>query len=83
MASLWQSLKNSKSLIAANRDAAEENHKALAATQAAYDEGAKTLLDLLNAQQSHYRALGAYRTSRYDYLLLLERLRHAAGGKAI
>lgn len=77
--SLWQSLENTTQLITANRHAAEENAKALAATQAAYDEGAKTLLDLLNAQQSHYRALGAYRTSRYDYLLLLERLRHAGG----
>lgn len=79
--SLWQSLQNTIHLITANRHAAEENHKALTATQAAYDQGAKTLLDLLNAQQSHYRALGAYRTSRYDYLLLLERLHHAGGGK--
>lgn len=81
--SLWQSLKNTADLITANHHAALENEKALAATQAAYDEGAKVLLDLLNAQQSHYRALGAYRTSRYDHMLLMERLRHAAGENSI
>jgi outer membrane protein len=81
--SLWQTLKHSTDLITANHHAALENEKALAATQAAYDEGAKVLLDLLNAQQSHYRALGAYRTSRYDHMLLMERLRHAAGENSI
>ncbi len=79
--SLWQSVEHTALLVSANRHAASENEEALKSTLAAYDEGGKVLLDVLNAQQNHYRSLGAYLNSRYDYMLLLERLRHAAGGE--
>lgn len=80
--SLWQSVDHTAMLVSANRDAASENEEALKSTMAAYDEGGKVLLDVLNAQQNHFRSRGAFVNSRYDYMLLLERLRHAAGGEA-
>ena len=48
-------------------------------TQASYDEGAKVLLDVLNAQQDYYRSLKTYKTAHYDYLLLLEKFKLVVG----
>ena len=52
-------------------------------TQASYDEGAKVLLDVLNAQQDYFRALREYKTTRYDYMILLEQFKQVVGVKEV
>ena len=39
----------------------------------------KVLLDVLNAQQDYYRSLRQFKTSRYDYMVLLEKFRQVVG----
>jgi len=81
--SLWESIQQTRELIAANKQAVAANEKALESTQAAYDEGAKVLLDVLNAQQDYYRSQRQYKTSRYDYMILLEKFRQVVGVEKI
>ncbi len=81
--SLWDSIQQTGELIAAYQQAVAANEKALESTQAAYDEGAKVLLDVLNAQQDYYRSLRQYKTSRYDYMMLLEKFRQAVGVETV
>lgn len=77
--SLWDSIDRTRQLIDAYRQAAAANEQALAATLASYQEGVKVLLDVLNAQQDYYRTLRQFNTSRYDYMVLLERFRLVVG----
>ncbi len=81
--SLWESIKQTRDLVAAYQQAVAANEKALESTQAAYDEGAKVLLDVLNAQQDYYRSQRQYKTSRYDYMMLLEKFRQVVGVEKI
>ncbi|MBE0585639.1 MAG: TolC family protein [Desulfofustis sp.] len=77
--SLWQSIAGTRELIETYRQATEASRLALESTQASYDEGAKVLLDVLNAQQDYYRSLKTYKTAHYDYLLLLEKFKLVVG----
>ena len=52
---------------------------ALAATQAGYEVGNRTLVDVLNSQRDVFRADSALAVSRYEYVLDHLRLRDAAG----
>ena len=52
---------------------------ALAATQAGYEVGNRTLVDVLNSQRDVFRADSALAKSRYEYVLDHLRLRDAAG----
>ena len=52
---------------------------ALEATQAGFEVGTRTIVDVLNFQRSYYQALRDYARSRYDYLLNHLRLRQQAG----
>lgn len=79
VSSLWDSIHDTAALITAYHLAVEASRRAMDSTQAAYDEGVKVLLDVLNAQQDYYRALGKYRTANYDYMVLLERFRQVVG----
>lgn len=81
--SLWESIRQTRELIAAYQQAVTANEKALESTQAAYDEGAKVLLDVLNAQQDYYRSQRQYKTSRYDYMILLEKFRQVVGVETV
>ncbi|MDK9706915.1 MAG: TolC family protein [Desulforhopalus sp.] len=81
--SLWESIANTRQLASAYQQAVAVSEKALESTQAAYDEGAKVLLDVLNAEQDHYRSMRQYRTSRYDYMILLEKFRQVVGVDSI
>jgi outer membrane protein len=80
LTSLWDSLRDGKALTDASRQAAEASERALASTQTAYNEGLRTVIDLLDAQREHYRNLGQYQASRYNYLTLLARFRNVIGG---
>lgn len=77
--SLWESITGARQLIEAYRLAVDANKMAMDSTRAAYDEGAKVLLDVLNAQQDYFRSLREYKTTRYDYMILLERFRQVVG----
>lgn len=67
------------SLVKARHQALSSAETALKATQAGYEVGTRTTVDVLNAQREHYRALSNYARSRYDYLLATLRLKQAAG----
>lgn len=77
--SMWDSIHGTKELIESYWMASEANRLAMESTRVSYEEGVKVLLDLLNAQQDYYRSLREYHTTRYDYLLLLEKFRLVVG----
>lgn len=52
---------------------------ALKATQAGFDVGTRTTVDVLNSQRELYRAQRDYARARYDYLLASLNLKQAAG----
>jgi outer membrane protein len=52
---------------------------ALEATQAGFDVGTRTLVDVLNAQSELFRSQRDYAQARYDYVLNLLTLKQAAG----
>jgi outer membrane protein len=83
VSSLWDSIKNTKTLVEAYQLAVDANKLAMESTQASYDEGAKVLLDVLNAQQDFFRSLREYKTTRYDYMVLLEKFRQVVGVKEL
>ena len=59
--------------------AVQSNQTALEATQAGYDVGTRTSVDVLNARSGLFRAQRDYAKSRYDYALSLVRLYRAEG----
>lgn len=59
--------------------AVESNQTALEATQAGFEVGTRTIVDVLNAQFQLYQSITNYYQSRYDYLLNVMRLKQAAG----
>ena len=59
--------------------AVESSETALEATQAGFDVGTRTIVQVLDAQVLLYTAITNYYQSRYDYLLNAMRLRQAAG----
>jgi len=59
--------------------AVESNQTALEATEAGFEVGTRTIVDVLNAQFLLFQAITQYRQSRYDYLLNVMRLKQAAG----
>jgi outer membrane protein len=77
--SLWESIDSTRQLVDAYQRAADANRYAMDSTQASYDEGVKVLLDVLNAQQDYFRSLRQFKTTRYDYMVLLEKFRLVAG----
>ena len=62
------------SRVSALARAVESNQTALQATQAGYDVGTRTIVEVLNAQFQLYEAITNYYQSRYDYLLNVMRL---------
>ena len=61
----------------------ESRETALEATQAGFDVGTRTIVDVLNAQVLLYSSITNFYQSRYDYLLNAMRLRQAAGSLQI
>lgn len=52
---------------------------ALDATQAGFDVGTRTIVDVLRSQGNLYQSITNYYQARYDYLLNVMRLKQAAG----
>jgi outer membrane protein len=67
------------SRVGATRQALESARTALLATQAGFDVGQRTGVDVVNAQNTVRRAETTYLAARYEYLLNLLRLKQAAG----
>ena len=61
------------------RQALESNQTALRATEAGYDVGTRTSVDVLNARRLLVQAQTDYSASRYDYIVSVLQLRLAAG----
>jgi outer membrane protein len=65
--------------VQALRQALESNETALKATEAGYDVGTRTSVDVLNARKNLVQAQTDYSGSRYDYIVSVLQLRLAAG----
>jgi outer membrane protein len=67
------------SRVQALKQALESSATALRATEAGYDVGTRTAVDVLVSRQNLVAAQTAYSRSRYDYMLNVLRLKQAAG----
>ncbi len=67
------------SRVKALAKAVESSETALEATQAGFDVGTRTIVDVLNSQFLLFQSITRYYQSRYDYLLNAMRLKQAAG----
>jgi outer membrane protein len=67
------------SRVRALRQAVESNRTALRATEAGFDVGTQTTVDVLASQNNLRRAETTYSRSRYDYMINVLRLKQAAG----
>ena len=72
-----------RSRVTALKQAVESSRTALEATQAGFEVGTRTIVDVLNSQFSLYLAITNYYQSRYDYVLNALRLKQAAGNLAV
>lgn len=67
------------SRVQALEQAVESSRTALEATQAGFDVGTRTIVDVLNSQRALYQAITNYYQSRYDYVINVLQLKQAAG----
>jgi outer membrane protein len=65
--------------VQALRQAVESSHTALKATEAGYEVGTRTSVDVLNARKTLVQSETDYSGSRYDYIVSVLQLRLAAG----
>ncbi|MDQ2069611.1 TolC family outer membrane protein [Natronospira bacteriovora] len=68
-----------RSRVRALRQAVESNQTALQATEAGFEVGTRTTVDILDARQALFNAQTSYARSRYDFLINTLRLRQATG----
>jgi len=67
------------SRVRALHQAVQSSRTALQATQAGYEVGTRTIVEVLNSQFSLYAAITNHYQSRYDYIMNALRLKQAAG----
>lgn len=77
--SAYLSVTTGISQVKARRQALSSAQTALEATQAGFEVGTRTAVDVLNAQQVRFQAQSEYYRARYDYILATLQLRQAAG----
>ncbi len=65
--------------VKALEQAVASSRTALQATQAGYEVGTRTIVEVLNSQFSLYAAITNFYQSRYDYIINTLRLKEAAG----
>jgi len=65
--------------VKALRRAVESNDAALAATEAGYQAGSRTAVDVLESRRLWIQAQTDYSRSRYDYMMNVVKLQQAAG----
>ncbi len=71
------------SRVKALEQAVASSRTALAATQAGFDVGTRTIVDVLDSQRTLYQAITNYYQSRYVYIANVLRLKNAAGTLAV
>ena len=71
------------SRVEALAQSVESSRTALEATQAGFDVGTRTIVDVLDSQFNLYRAITLFYQSRYDYLINVLLLKQAAGNLQI
>lgn len=67
------------SRVKALEQAVASSRTALEATEAGFDVGTRTIVDVLNSQFQLYNSIVNFRQARYDYILNMMRLKQAAG----
>ena len=77
--SLHMTVLSDVSRIAARKQSIISSKSSVDATQAGYEVGTRNVVDVLNAQNTLFRAERDYANSRYDYILNLMRLNENAG----
>jgi len=65
--------------VKALKQALVSGEQALSSTEAGYEVGTRTTVDVLNVRRDLFRAKRDYASSRYDYILSSLRLKQAAG----
>jgi outer membrane protein len=68
-----------KARVTALKQSVRSNQTALEATEAGFEVGTRTTVDVLDARRRLFEAQRDYARSRYDYLINLVRLKSAAG----
>ncbi len=71
------------SRVKALEQAVASSRTALEATEAGFDVGTRTIVDVLDSQFALYQAITNFYQARYDYILNSMRLRQAAGSLQI
>jgi outer membrane protein len=69
-----------KARVQALQQSVRSNQTALEATEAGFEVGTRTTVDVLDARRRLFEAQRDYARSRYDYLINTVRLKAAAGG---
>jgi len=77
--SAYLSVTTGISQVNARKQALASAQTALEATQAGFEVGTRTIVDVLNSQRERFTAQSEYLRARYDYLLATLRLKQAAG----
>jgi outer membrane protein len=72
-------MQSSIALVQANKQAYDSARLALQATEAGFDVGTRTTIDVLNARKQLLNAEVQYEQSRYDYIKQLIRLKQVSG----
>lgn len=75
----YRGVLTSISQVNALKQAVISNESALEATQAGYEVGTRTIVDVLDAEQLLFAARRDYARARYDYVLNVLRLKQATG----
>jgi outer membrane protein len=75
----YRGLETARSRIQALGQARVSNESSLEATQAGFDVGTRTIVDVLNAERNLLEAIRDLSISRYDYIVNRLRLLRAAG----
>ena len=68
-----------KARVKALQQSVKSNQTALEATEAGFEVGTRTTVDVLDARRRLFEAQRDYARSRYDYLINLVRLKSASG----
>ena len=75
----YNSVMSGISSVKALKQAVASNQKALESTEAGYEVGTRTTVDVLNVRRDLFRAKRDYASARYNYILASLRLKQAAG----
>ncbi len=79
----WRAVISAISRVQALEQALASSRTALQATEAGFEVGTRTIVDVLNVQQELFRTRRDHATAHYDYLLATLRLKQAAGSLAV